>query len=301
MKKYLASVSALALAAVLLMSACSKKQDDKKTDDTNNTKPEEVITEINVEPIDFEFKISGGSAKITGYTGENTEIEIPSEVTSPDDGAVYSVTAIDGGAFMGNEKITSAVIPEGVETIGTGAFQNCSALEKLTMPDTLTSIGTRAFFNCEKLADVTFGKNVNSIGDMAFSDYFTACPWYASLNDTSVIVGDGILLKYNGRSDATFDENVKHVAYYAFLDCPASNLTFSAALESIDEKALVGSDAVLHLADVSTAVNDAQSYGLKYETYATATETGDETAADGENADSSTESENSDVTATDAE
>ena len=62
MKKYLASVSALALAAVLLMSACSKKQDDKKTDDTNNTKPDEVITEINVEPIDFEFKISGGSA-----------------------------------------------------------------------------------------------------------------------------------------------------------------------------------------------------------------------------------------------
>lgn len=301
MKKYLASVLALSLAAVLLMSACSKKQDDKKSTDTDNKTPEETVTVIEVEPIDFEFKISGGSAKITGYTGENTEIEIPAEVTNPEDGEAYSVTAIDGGAFMGNEKITSVTIPEGVEEIGTGAFQNCSALEKAVMPDTLISIGTRAFFNCEKLADVTFGKNVSSVGDMAFSDYFTACPWYASLSDTSVIVGDGILLKYNGSADATFDENVKHVAYYAFLDCPASSLTFSAALESIDEKALVGSSAVLHLADVSTAVSDAQSYGLKYETYSTAVESDDEQATDGENAQGDSESETADVTSSDAQ
>ena len=139
----------------------------------------------------------------------------------------YNVSAIANGAFFANEVIESVTIEEGIETLGSAAFQNCKALKSVILPESLTKIGDRAFYGCESLAELNIGSNVNSIGYMAFSDFFFKSPWYSSLSDTSVIVGDGVLLKYNGTGDVVFGDEVKHVAYHAFENSTVKNVTFS--------------------------------------------------------------------------
>ena len=68
---------------------------------------------------------------------------------------------------IGNDTITSVVIPEGVETVEKYAFYNCSALVKVTLPESCETISTAAFNNCKLLENVNF-ENVNIIYDMAF-------------------------------------------------------------------------------------------------------------------------------------
>ena len=72
---------------------------------------------------DFEYKVnSDGTATITDYYGEVTELVIPSTL----DG--YKVTEI-----------------------GSYAFRDCSSLESITIPSSVTSIGDDAFCGCDKL------------------------------------------------------------------------------------------------------------------------------------------------------
>ena len=72
---------------------------------------------------DFEYKVnSDGTATITDYYGEVTELVIPSTL----DG--YKVTEI-----------------------GSYAFRDCSSLTGITIPSSVTSIGDDAFCGCDKL------------------------------------------------------------------------------------------------------------------------------------------------------
>ena len=58
--------------------------------------------------------------------------------------------------------VKSAVIAEGVTSIGEYAFYYCEFLTSVTIPDSVTSIGISAFFRCTSLTSVT------SIGDGTF-------------------------------------------------------------------------------------------------------------------------------------
>ena len=69
-----------------------------------------------------------------------------------------------------SEKIRSAVIGEGITTIGDAAFMNCSALGSVEIPTTVTSIGNGAFYNCKVLKSFTVPAQVRSIGVEAFMD-----------------------------------------------------------------------------------------------------------------------------------
>jgi len=68
---------------------------------------------------------------------------------------------------LGNDTITSVVIPENVDTIEKYAFYNCSKLTKVTLPESCETINESAFENCKALESVNF-KDVNIISDRAF-------------------------------------------------------------------------------------------------------------------------------------
>ncbi len=111
---------------------------------------------------DFEYKLDGDNAVITGYIGENKDVVIPSEI----DG--HTVTAIAGsldntatgkGAFENNDTITSVVIPDGVTSIGDTAFLNCTALESVSIPDSVKEIKGAAFLYCDSLKNVELPKD----------------------------------------------------------------------------------------------------------------------------------------------
>lgn len=78
---------------------------------------------------------------------------------------------IAGAAFYECDALVSAVLPEGVVSIGERAFDCCAALTQITLPDSLRIIGGTAFVWCDALSEINIGENVTEIKPGAF----TAC------------------------------------------------------------------------------------------------------------------------------
>ncbi len=66
------------------------------------------------------------------------------------------------------EKVTKAIIGEGITSIGNYAFRSCYGLTSVTIPNSVTSIGEGAFAECFGLTSVTIPAAVTSIGEVAF-------------------------------------------------------------------------------------------------------------------------------------
>ena len=72
----------------------------------------------------------------------------------------------EGAPWYGlREQITTAIIKNGVTSIGNWAFDSCRSLKSLTIPDSVTSIGSGAFQGCDGLTSITIPASVTSIGD----------------------------------------------------------------------------------------------------------------------------------------
>ncbi len=65
--------------------------------------------------------------------------------------------------------VTSAVIPDGVRSIGAGAFSGCDRLQSVELPRTLESVGRNAFSGCSSLKSIELPQGLKSIGWNAFS------------------------------------------------------------------------------------------------------------------------------------
>lgn len=88
-----------------------------------------------------------------------------------------------------------------VTEIGDSAFQDHDTLESVIFPDTLEKIGQYAFAGCINLTDVSIPASVSWIGSSAFGGAwfsYSGIPWLAAQTDEFVIVGNGVLIKYNG-------------------------------------------------------------------------------------------------------
>ena len=95
----------------------------------------------------FTYTLSDGLATITGYNGEDKQIVIPASI----DG--HRVTAIADGAFE-DSSIKSAIISDGIETVGWFAFNGCVSLRSVTIPSSVKSIGYSAFGSADSALTV---------------------------------------------------------------------------------------------------------------------------------------------------
>lgn len=78
--------------------------------------------------------------------------------------------AIPANRFRGNPDIKSAVIEEGITSIGNNAFYGCSSLEKVVIKGDLSIIGNYAFAGCASLTTLEYwGKNKPTAALNAFS------------------------------------------------------------------------------------------------------------------------------------
>ena len=71
--------------------------------------------------------------------------------------------------YGSRSRVKSAVIADGVTSIGSSAFDGCKSLASVTIPDSVTRIGEWAFYDCESLTSVTIPDSVTRIGDGAFA------------------------------------------------------------------------------------------------------------------------------------
>ena len=85
--------------------------------------------------------------------------------------------------YGSRSRVKSAVIADGVTSIGNQAFSECTSLTSVTIPGNVTSIGVCAFDNCTSLKSVTIPDSVTSIGGSAFS----GCSSLTSVDRKSVV------------------------------------------------------------------------------------------------------------------
>ena len=86
-------------------------------------------------------------------------------------GKMPDYTASDGifSPWYNNKLITSIVIEDGVESIGSQAFLHCSSVFSVNIPISVTKIGGGAFSYCESISSIFIPSNIISIGSTAFS------------------------------------------------------------------------------------------------------------------------------------
>ena len=125
---------------------------------------------------DFEYDIlDDGTARIVGYTGSATDLEIPSTI-GPDD---IVVTVIGDYLFQNYKNLQSIIIPDGVTIIGRFAFSYCSNLKKLTIPVSVTSIWREAFRECTHLENMYYTGTADDWVKIMFDDYYGNPMYYA--------------------------------------------------------------------------------------------------------------------------
>ena len=124
-------------------------------------------------------------------------------------------------AFAYCTMLDTVTFEEGTEYISSSAFSGCTKLTKLSLPSTLNIISSGAFAGCTKLYDFSVPKGVIYIGENAFQ----STKWLANQKGDFVVAGDGVLIKYQGRSaiqTMTIPSNVKRLPAYCIVDAGSS-------------------------------------------------------------------------------
>lgn len=106
-----------------------------------------------------------GILYIGSYAFSHFDLDNEKEVEKDEEGN-YDMD--DKKTALGNDTVTSVVIPDGVETIQKYAFYGCTKLGSVTLPESCETIGAYAFTNCAVLENVNFD-NVKIVSDYAFS------------------------------------------------------------------------------------------------------------------------------------
>ena len=202
-----------------------------------------------------DFVITDG--ELISYSGTDTEVTVPDQVTR-----------IGAGAFRNNTTIQKVTLPAGVTAIGANGFNNCTALTEVDYTDSssLTEIGESAFSGCTSLEQTVLGENVTKLGTKAFYNckklnLSMTLPKKLMVIEPSVFQGcmglsgnlaipEGVTTigenAFNGCSGLTGDldipEKVTIIGEYAFNGCSGfrGTLTLPDSLKSIGRYAFCG-------------------------------------------------------------
>lgn len=127
-------------------------------------------------------------------------------------------------------------------------FDETYYVDKLILPDNLVYIDDYAFSSLSPLNDVVIPDTLKETGVSAFEK--SRHEWYKNLTDEFAIVGDGLLIKYNGEhddfyfegseTDITIPEGVKCIGGSVFSGMYITSVTLPSTLEIIGTDAFAG-------------------------------------------------------------
>lgn len=209
---------------------------------------------------DFRYRVlDDNTAEITGYTGTETEVTIPSEV----DG--YQVTVIGQNAFKYRRSLISVRIPDSVEVIEYAAFSDCESLENVYIPEGVTKIGDAAFENCSSLSGITLPNAIRSIGVSAFEDCsslksvkipagitiirketFRDCKSLTNITlpESLISIDEGAFKWCESLKNIDLPNCVEKINHYTFVGCPLENITLPASVNYIGVSPFGGKDLI---------------------------------------------------------
>ena len=146
------------------------------------------------------------------------------------------VTSIGKYAFYGCSSLKSVTIPDSVTSIGRYAFESCTSLTSVTIPDSVTSIDWCVFKGCESLTSVTIPDSVTSIGEQAFSECTSLTS--VTIPDSVTSIGDSAFHGCTSLTGVTIPDSVTSIGGYAFYNCRSlTSVTIPDSVTSIGDSA----------------------------------------------------------------
>ena len=145
--------------------------------------------------------------------------------------------------YRSRSMVKSAVIADGVTSIGEWAFFGCGSLTSVTIPNSVTSIGRYAFYYCTSLTSVTIPDSVTSIGWLAFN----GCTSLTSVTipDGVTIINDAVFNGCTSLTSVTIPDSVTSIGGSAFYNCT-----------SLTDVYYAGSEAQWKAISISSTEND---------------------------------------------
>jgi len=245
------------LSFVVVPGNATAKEPNSTVSETNIATNSENVEATGIDENGFTWEtVDGEFYTITGYSGSDTNITIPSSidghvvtkigdnafkdkaltsviipntVTSIGNFAFYyntsllsvtipnSVTSIGDSAFAYCISLESIILPINLEKIGNSTFQDCKALKAITIPNSVKSIGHYAFFECYSLISITIPDSVTYIGEAAFKDCKNLKSVYMSDSVTSV--GDYLFYNCQKLEDVRLSNNLTDTGDFMFYNC----------------------------------------------------------------------------------
>lgn len=150
------------------------------------------------------------------------------------------VTEIGENAFSNADSLRSVTLPDGIRTIAGRAFVHCRSLRAIELPDGVEEIGAEAFYG-SGITDITIPESVKRVG----SDAFYQTPYFDAQTDEFVIVGDGVLIGYNGDGgEVVLPDGVRYISrafyrQYGRSEVPIQSVVLPEGVTEIGESAFL--------------------------------------------------------------
>ena len=217
-KKSKASVIFCIIGVVALLAAVTIVLLPKMLSDERVVVEEEIAEEVEAEPVEqqalWEFEEATGV--LTIYGGEYTE----------NYDAVYNAAPWS----VYKDVVTSVVVEEGVERIGSGAFEGMRNLVHVTLPQSLETLGDRCFANCTILYMISIPAGVTWIGDAVFRGCAAMVEIQVASGNTAYCSVAGALYNKdcsifiqlpasNGQTEYVIPNTVREICAGAFYGC----------------------------------------------------------------------------------
>ncbi len=183
-------------------------------------------TQSGSEKIVFSVDANGILTGVSGLSGSDITVEIPSEVNG------ITVTEIGKDVFKDNKNVGRLIIPDSVTKLGYRMCSGCTALSEVRLPAGLTVIPDEAFDGCSSLRTVNFPDTLKEIRSDAFCG--------------------------TGLTEFIAPDSLTDVWAYAFKDCGALSAVELKNVRSVGDGAFESCTALrsIRLSDKMTELSD---------------------------------------------
>ena len=200
-----------------------------------NVQASETVTDVN----DFKwYEDSDGTVTITGYTGTDETVVIPSEINGK------KVTSIAPWGLE-SKNFVNVILPDTMETIGEWAFEECKNLETINLPNSITDMGGFAFDSCKSLKSIVLPNRLK-------------------------VIKRGLFLNCESLTLVEIPNTVESIELCAFLECKnLTNITIPNSVTNIGDGAFIidqvnGIYSTIHANPNSYARTYAEQNGIKF-------------------------------------